>query len=401
MFSSHRERGLNVEVTQNPQKLPFNEWAAILTLCLAPLIAHLIAGAPQVVLLHNSQPKWHDSMAIYNPLSIMWRYYAIAERGISTMSVSSTELAAVNVVYWTKDGWSGEEEYIRQGQSLCIRSPPRVVERIISAGGLKTVIVAIQGVAAVGSLVPGALSSNTSISLADIFMGLALLGLSRMPAAYWLTDDYHIIHLFDSTRHQNDQQQILRTQTLVPLLQKQGHKVSSFPAEEQVVEISPNSPSRYSIGLGAIVVRIIYMSLALLLLGLAMYQIVPTIIYDETLSLTAFWMAIGYTLYALSGACIYLPYFCKRNPQSLCMPCVNEVWYKALSAVFAMVAIGGLVAGCLETSRRLDGKYTSYPPFFGPGSWQCVYSHPNGTEHTDDCLTWGVGVYDWVSQSSE
>lgn len=83
------------------------------------------------------------------------------------------------------------------------------------------------------------------------------------------------------------------------------------------------------------------------------------------------------------------------------MLCVNEVWYKALTAVLAIMAIGGLVAGCLELSKRLDGAYSSDPPIFGPGSWQCVYSHLNGTERTDDCLTWGDGLYAWVSRFSE
>ena len=192
-------------------------------------------------------------------------------------------------------------------------------------------------------MVPGALESNAPISLADVFMGLALLGLSTLPAAYWLTDDYHIIHVFDRAGHQNDEQQILRTQTLVPLLQKQGHKVSSFPATEQVIEILPNSPARYSIGVGAIVLRVVYMGLTLLVLGLAMFQTLLPVIHDLPLSLTEFWMAIAYTLFAFSGAYIYLPYFCKRQPQTVCMPCVNEVWYKALTAVLAMMAIGGLV----------------------------------------------------------
>ena len=61
------------------QNLNLGNWVELLTLCLAPLIAHIVAGAPRIVYLRNQRPQWHDYLVHYNPTSIGWRHFAIVD----------------------------------------------------------------------------------------------------------------------------------------------------------------------------------------------------------------------------------------------------------------------------------------------------------------------------------
>lgn len=42
--------------------IPFAKWVSLLTLSLAPLIAHIIAGAPRAFYLCKRRPKWHERL---------------------------------------------------------------------------------------------------------------------------------------------------------------------------------------------------------------------------------------------------------------------------------------------------------------------------------------------------
>jgi hypothetical protein len=64
------------------QGITFPDWIGILTLCFAPLIAHVLSGAPRPSYLSPTRPTWHDQLTHYNPTSILWRYAAITDRRI-------------------------------------------------------------------------------------------------------------------------------------------------------------------------------------------------------------------------------------------------------------------------------------------------------------------------------
>src|SRR5205809_7057741 len=82
-------RVLSVEVlfTHQSQSISFASWLDIFTVCLAPLIAHVAAGNPTVTLIGSSpqgqkkcNPSWIARLPHFNPISITWRYFAIADR---------------------------------------------------------------------------------------------------------------------------------------------------------------------------------------------------------------------------------------------------------------------------------------------------------------------------------
>jgi hypothetical protein len=53
----------------NSSCITFTEWVSLFTLCLAPLTAHIISGAPSVPYLSHTRPKWYDHLCHYNPTS--------------------------------------------------------------------------------------------------------------------------------------------------------------------------------------------------------------------------------------------------------------------------------------------------------------------------------------------
>jgi hypothetical protein len=83
----------------------------LLTLCLAPLVAHIFVGAPEPVVLTSTPPRWHERILHFNPTSIYWRYYVITIRLARAESWSKDETVATNAIFWVggKLKWDGSE----------------------------------------------------------------------------------------------------------------------------------------------------------------------------------------------------------------------------------------------------------------------------------------------------
>ena len=83
-----------VPLTYLSGNITFNAWIDLITLSLAPLLAHLAGGAPRTTLIDDSipKPRWHDRMCHYNPTSVLWRYYAIADRRLRSTKWTETWL---------------------------------------------------------------------------------------------------------------------------------------------------------------------------------------------------------------------------------------------------------------------------------------------------------------------
>lgn len=141
-------------------------------------------------------------------------------------------------------------------------------------------IVAIQGTAAIGALLPGRLQHGQN-SLSAIFLPLAFIGLLRLPTAYWLTDDFHIIHMFEKTYDQSLQGS-MTTHTLIPLLRMHSAGSSNPPLLSQAdVESIP----RYRPRLFAFAAGAVYALFAFFSLGVALYQLIWPINEGQAFSL--------------------------------------------------------------------------------------------------------------------
>jgi len=191
-----------LSLSHQSQGLSFEQWISVFTLCLAPLVAHIIAGVPKIVLLSHKRLSWHERIGLYNPTTILWRYFSITDRRIRARSWHAADMAASNACFWTPRGWDGSEELVKKTRAFCIKIPDSSHASLLSSSLLKTLIIALQGVSAAHSLL---FNINTvggysvDISISTIFFPLGIFGLLRLFAASWLTDDYTYVELQPNT----------------------------------------------------------------------------------------------------------------------------------------------------------------------------------------------------------
>ena len=106
-------------------------------------------------------------------------------------------MAANCALFWTSNGWDGSEEMMLKSRLFCTRVPSLRRISFTSVSAATTLIVTIQGVQSVYSPLQGFFDGNYAFSVAfdSIFYSLAFLGLMRLPAALWLTEDYSYVDI--------------------------------------------------------------------------------------------------------------------------------------------------------------------------------------------------------------
>lgn len=357
-------------IQYNSQCIGFTEWINLYTLCLAPLIARIISGAPPASYLARTRPKWHDRLCVYNPTSIIWRYAAITDRRIRTISWSRDDLAASNAIFWTSNGWDGAEDLAIYAAPYCTRNPESTHVKIVSGTMVKTVITTLQGVAALYSTLAAAFGPHLPgafyyYGLDSIFFPLAALGLFRLSAAPWLTEDFQYGSWRETSKgeslwlRQTDQHIQLRhaSETLDPFL---------TPSAHPYMPPSSSWPSRLFRGF-----------YILLLAGswiLAVLELAPFVNSEPAgwvykMSMTRFLLSIFYLIFMTISIITITFYFAHGRTTNTLLPCISKTWYKAYSVfIFASVLVLIVIAS-VETSKRPDGYYTSMPV---PLALRCV-----------------------------
>src|SRR4051794_6746777 len=192
--------GINIlPLTYQSGGITFAQWMPLATLCFAPLIAHIIAGAPEPTYLCRRRPRWHERLCLYSPLSILWRYAAITDRRLRALDWSPSDMAAANAIFWTSSGFDGSEEMAARSVRYCVRLPEKARMTLISADSIKTLIVTLQGVHVVflnefdltgARPVESMALFRSNVSLGNAFGALALFGLLRLWAAFWISDEF-------------------------------------------------------------------------------------------------------------------------------------------------------------------------------------------------------------------
>ena len=137
--------GIVLPPTYQSNHLTFNDWVLLFTLCLAPLIAHIVAGVPPIVYLSQDRPTWRQKLGLYNPTTIIWRYFSITDRRLRAKHWSAAALSASNVYFWTRVGWDGSDALVRKSQAYCVSFPQSKHATLISWSTVKTIIVTLQG----------------------------------------------------------------------------------------------------------------------------------------------------------------------------------------------------------------------------------------------------------------
>jgi hypothetical protein len=362
-----------------------DDWISLLTLCLAPLLVHIIVGVPHPTYLNDTPPKWHDRIVHYNPTSIVWRYFVIADRRLRSKDWTGSDMAASNALFWTADGWDGSEAMMVRSRIYCERQPRRTTVQLFSVSTGKTVVITAQGIQALALIITGITKFSRffiKIGMPNIFFPFAVLGLVRLCAAMWLTDDYvylqkyhldsdartSIANSFDKSRPYSlptfwfeSSDTIVNDSDSDPDPEKPNDVATALPSvDDQLAGIAAAKfhPKLGRYGLPWRIFFTLFLACLWLLPTVAMLPFRWGIYFTGTL----FCMGIFYftflsvTLFSI-GACIF-----REKSGSTIFPYSKRMWYKIYTCLLFAMMFGMLVVAGLENRKTPCGKFTSYPP---------------------------------------
>lgn len=349
------------------QSLHFTDWITLFTLCLAPLIAHIIAGVPRTVLVNQSPPKWYQRLCHFNPTSIIWRYAIITDRWIRCVSWDRNVLAATNALFWTLKGWDGSEEMIQESFKHRIYLPENTRVEFTSSETLNTLIVTIQGGQALYIVVNGMIGNNkssqvlSSLALDKIFFPLAVMGLLRVFCALWLTNDFAYATI-------ETQASDSEMRPLCPGADGNSHaedRDAGHPG--QPVLGCAGAPTIRPVSWWASrVFRAVFLLVLLGLFAIPLFFItlIPWLQYEQTqyetseFSATLFVLVLFY-LFLFTATLATTSYYFIRGHTSTVLPCIQSVWYAIYSSILLALAVILFIVACIETRKAPCGNYTS------------------------------------------
>lgn len=345
----------------NSRCINFTEWITLFTLCLAPLIAHIASGTPPPSFLSGSRPKWVDWLCLYNPTSILWRYAAITDRRIRALHWTKDDLAASNAIFWTERGWDGGEDMMQLASPYCLRLPDHTHVGLLSVTMVKTIIVTLQGAGALYALI-STIAGFTDVNFIQLlgvdttFYPLAVLGLLRLCAAAWLTEDFVYANM----------ENIL----VSPVVQRPEVKGDGIPLMESPSSYDPwlEAPShptaRYkspSTSWRSRFFRTFFFVCVAGCWAIAFGMVVPTS-KDSLFTTTSFVVGSFYFLLFMFSTIIYGIYFFRGKTTSTTIPCIRSMWYKIYSCLMVVAIVLVIIVAAIETNKAPNGMYTSAAP---------------------------------------
>lgn len=338
------------------QGTDFADWISLITLGLAPLIAHLAAGAPQPSYLTSTHPRWHDCICHYIPTSIVWRYAAITDRRIRSSGWDVPSIAAANALFWTPRGWNGSEEMAACSLDYCTYLPEPARVQVLSWDFAKTLITTLQGLQAIYILGGNSDAWGPFVATVDVvFSPLAILGLYRLSAALWLTN-----HFAFAPRDQVLALGGLRRLSLDSLLE---------PPEKPASDVHYYRATSY---LPSRMFRSIFFLLMLTAwVMLLLHTFGSVFIASSVQSLSYLFCVLLYHLILAPSLALIGYYFARGMTTSTIIPCISATWYKIYSATLMGLMVALVVVSSLETRKTPCGGWTVTAGFDGD-YWACA-----------------------------
>jgi hypothetical protein len=337
----------------------FPDWITLFTLCLAPLIAHVASGTPTTSYLTSSRPKFIDILCHYNPTSIIWRYAAIVDRRLRATKWSPNDLAATNAIFWTTNGWNGDESMVTSSMPYRVQVPQKTHVQVFSVTMLKTIIVSLQGVSAMYSLIGGLTGSVSKGGLSGlgvdtVFFPLASLGLLRLCAAAWLSEDFAYLCPTNSPREP------FRHNTLkevdVPLITTADDLDPwlTTPLTAETYFRAPNS------SWSSCAFRAFYLLICTGLCIFALIFALPWVDFYSYYSVTSLLVGLFYSIFFSISSVIYAVYFVRGRTTTTIIPCISSLWYKAYTVLLMATMVIMVTIAAIQTNQLPNGAYTSY-----------------------------------------
>jgi hypothetical protein len=313
------------------------------------------------VVLSSNPPRWTDRIGLYNPTSILWRYFVIFDRRVRCLNWTPCDMAASNAHFWLGQFWDGSEDIITRSRRFCVRPPARSYVDLLSSSAAKTLIVTLQGIQALYEVL-GSLSMDSqyyiSINLGSVFLPLAILGLLRLPAALWITDD--LVYTDKDTME-------LWTANLIQDINISKHdEISELTKAATSLVVEPQddvSPVRFRAvnGIHGVTVRIIYLATIMALTGFTAYSTLPSGHRKNYQTATGFTLPLFFDTILLPTIFIFLFYFLRGNSTTTIIPCLTSTWYKLYTALLFLGMLLSILLAAIETRKSSCGSWTTAP----------------------------------------
>lgn len=389
------------------------DWFSLLTLCLAPLIVHIVVGVPKPTYLDRSRPKWHQRLCHYNPTSIIWRYAIITDRRIRCPGASwdANVFAATNALFWTADGWDGSEDTVEVSSEQCLRLPEGARAPLFSGDVLSTLIITLQGFQAAYTIASsfGTWSDSTSrktasLALDTLFFPLALMGLLRLVCACWLTSEYAYAESLTVHRSAAFEMPYRRSANTAGGAGGAGAGTAGSTdrllSEWHLARSPTFAPARFlKVSFWAsILFRVVFLFLLLGLLALPVlyltlepWLILQVVGVEMEISTTLFAIILLY-LVLFAGTFVILSFYFYRGCTSTIIPCIQSIWYTVYTGIIMALVLVLFVVACLETRKTPCGTYTSFAVAAGGDAMACATSHTTLTTLSPGSGTAGGNV---------
>ncbi|PMD26118.1 hypothetical protein NA56DRAFT_641645 [Hyaloscypha hepaticicola] len=307
--------------------ISLSEWLQMLTILLAPLIMHIVGGIPDSVIFSKRKPPSVLSrFPHFNPVSIVWRYYAIADRRSRARRWDEYDMAASNAA---------------------IKLPESSHIKFMSGSFLTSVAVTIQGVQGLDYIIQHAPGN----AFPTIFYPLTVMGLLRLQAAFWLSNDYGF---------HPDADWILKAHDAAAGDRPEREQADMQRAEVRERLISP-------ISWRGVLFRVWWLASVLGLFVLSAYTCISELLWKVGYcSVSALSQLLFYTLFTFSMLLIHGFYVLSDRTNTTLIPCINSSWYKAYSVLICLAALACVIIAAIETRVRFEGRenpwdgYTTY-----------------------------------------
>ena len=272
-------------------------------------------------------------------------------------------------LFWTGNGWDGSEEMMLKSRAFCTRIPSLRRISFVSVSMATTVIVTIQGIQSVYSPLQGYSDGNYAFGLAfdTIFFSLAFLGLMRIPAALWLTEDFSYADINRIQRRAGEEMEDLELEAVSTKSPARARTLSDIGllAADSALLISPEEIFYPSNCWRSMIIRVIFLtplvgSLALSTAYIGQSQ--PG--YGNFFTGTHLVLILFYLAVTVGAVVTFMIYFWKGNTGDTVLPCIGQTWYKIYTGVLIFLAVAAMVVSGLETRKTKCGTYTTMRPYY-------------------------------------
>ena len=339
---------MDVVFKYQSQSIGFSEWLSLLTLAFAPLVAHIFVGVMEPTVL-NGEISWKQQICHYNPTSIIWRYLAITDRRCRAREWTQLDMAATNAVFWNRKHWDGSLEIMNEKKDLATKFPSSNRVSLASVSVLQTLIISLQGIQAVYTVIIHAMGKEAvpGHPISHVFFPLAIIGLLRLPAALWLTQEYGFPQGEDKGPQGGDDGDV----ELRNLLQQEQRPASVDDLLNE--QFYPRNSWR------GIAVRIGFLGTLLLLTVVVIIVVAVHFGPGTEVAVSSLLTAVYYLFFLVCTIFTFSIYIWTKKSDTTVIPCIESPVYKAYTYGLILLSIVYVVVTALETRRTSCGLYTT------------------------------------------